>query len=153
MASPSTIDQIMTREVDTCPPSATVQQVARLMADRNVGAVPVAEQSRLVGMVTDRDIAIRVVAAGADPRSERIERYVSRDVQTLPPGASLDEARRLMERHQIRRLPVVDGGRLVGIVSLGDLATKGTPGGQGEAEIGEALEEISKPSRPRPKAG
>ncbi len=153
MAQPSraeTIGAIMTRDVSCCPPDATLQQVAKLMADRNVGTVPIAEGDRLVGLVTDRDLAVRAIAAGADPRTERIAPYVTKSVTTVRPDTPIDQAVRLMEEHQIRRLPVVEGGRLVGIVSLGDLATKATrPTGQREQMAGEALEEISKPSRPQ----
>ncbi len=145
-----TVEAIMTREVSCCPPDATVQQVAKLMADRNVGSVPIAEGDRLVGMVTDRDITVRVVAAGADPRAETIGPYVTRPVQAVRPDTPLDEAVRIMEERQVRRLPVCEGDRLVGIVSLGDLATKAPkPTGERERVAGEALEEISKPSRPQ----
>jgi CBS domain-containing protein len=146
------IQDIMTRTVETCPPSATVQEVARLMADRNVGAVPIAEGERLVGMITDRDVAVRVVARGLDPRSERVADHVSADVKTVRPDTSIDDALSLMEAHQIRRIPVVDGGRLVGIVSLGDFATKASATPEREEKVGETLEEISKPSQPKRRA-
>jgi CBS domain-containing protein len=149
MAQAARLDRIMTRDVETCPPTASVQEVARLMADRNVGSVPVADGDRLVGMITDRDLVLRVVAKGMDPRTERIGPHVSGQVVTLRPDSSVDEALRTMETHQIRRLPVCKGDRLVGIVSLGDLATKATPDGARDERVGEAFEEISKPSRPR----
>jgi CBS domain-containing protein len=148
MAYAKTLKEIMTRDVETCAPTATVQEVARLMADRNVGVVPIAEGDRLVGLVTDRDIAVRVVAKGADPRSEQIRQYVSTDVTTVRPDTTIEEALRIMEAHQIRRLPVCEDDRIVGIVSLGDLATKATPSPERQEKVGETLEEISKPSQP-----
>src|SRR5574341_2149519 len=115
------VSEIMTRKVSCCSPDATVQQVARVMAERNVGSVPIAEGDRLVGLVTDRDLAVRVVARGLDPKTEPIAPHVTGAVQTVTPDTAIEDAVRLMEAHQIRRLPVVEGDRLVGIVSLGDL--------------------------------
>jgi CBS domain-containing protein len=149
--TPQNVRGIMTHEVRGCPPDATVQQVAQLMSDLNVGTAPITEGDRLVGMVTDRDIALRVVARGLDPRSERIADYVTRDVATITPDAAIDDALQVMEARQIRRLPVVEGSRLVGIVSLGDFATRAPkPAGRRERLVGKALEEISQPSRPQP---
>jgi CBS domain-containing protein len=148
MADVKTVREVMTSEVETCTPTATAQEVAGVMAERDVGAVPIAEGDRLVGMVTDRDIVLRIVAAGKDPRTEQIGAHVSRDVVTVSPDTSIKEALSLMEEHQIRRLPVAENGRLVGIVSIGDLATKATTSSKREERVAETLEGISTPSRP-----
>jgi CBS domain-containing protein len=148
MAQPRTIQEIMTRNVETCPPDASVQEVARLMADRNVGSVPICEGDRLVGVITDRDIAVRVVAKGLDARSEQVGKHISGDVKTVRPDTPIDQAFSLMEAHQVRRLPVCEGDRIVGIVAIGDLATKASASPQREERVGETLEEISKPSQP-----
>jgi CBS domain-containing protein len=152
MAQARTVQEIMTRNVETCPPTATIQEVARVMADRNVGSVPIVDGDRLIGTITDRDIVVRVVARGLDPRSEQVSKHLSSDVKTVRPDASIEDALSLMEAHQIRRIPVVEDGRLVGIVALGDLATKATPSPEREEKVGEALEEISKPSQPKKRA-
>ena len=120
--------------------STPVIEAARLMKSEDVGSVPVVEGNRLVGMVTDRDIVIRVVAEAKDPQSSTAGEVASRDLVTIDPQQDLDEALRLMAQHQVRRLPVVEeDGRLVGILAQADVAKVGR-----DAKTGQMVEEISK---------
>jgi CBS domain-containing protein len=120
--------------------STSVAEAARLMKTEDVGSLPVLEGERLVGMVTDRDIVIRVVAEGKDPQSSTVGDVASRDLVTVDPQQNLDEALRLMAQHQVRRLPVVEeDGRLVGILAQADVATSGE-----DAKTGQVVEEISR---------
>src|SRR5919206_1813649 len=110
------------------------------MKQEDAGVVPVTENGRLTGMVTDRDIAIRVVAAGKDPQSTQVQEIASTDLVTLDPQQDLDEALRLMAQHQVRRLPVVEeDGRLVGVVAQADVAKEAD-----EQQTGRMVEQISR---------
>jgi CBS domain-containing protein len=114
---------------------------ARIMKQQDVGIVPVVESGRLVGAVTDRDIAVRVVAEGKDPRSVSVREIASTDLVTVDPQQDLDEALQLMASHQVRRLPVVEeDGRLVGIVAQADVAREAN-----DKKTGDLVEEISQP--------
>ena len=116
-----------------------VVEAARLMKSEDVGSLPVLEGDRLVGMVTDRDIVIRVVAEGNNAESATVGEIASRDLVTVDPQQGLDEALRLMAQHQVRRLPVVEeDGRLVGILAQADVAQEGR-----DAKTGQLVEEIS----------
>lgn len=134
---------IMTMQVEVVEPRATIQEVAQKMKEFDIGALPVCDGDRLQGMVTDRDIVLGVVARGEDPRQ-----VTAADVMTSPIVYAFDDddvedAARLMEVKQIRRLVVLDRNkRMVGIVALGDIATKSS-----ESLAAEALEQISEPSR------
>ena len=139
MATQRSIREVMTANPSSVEPSTPVAEVARLMQQENVGSVPVVEDGRLVGTITDRDITIRVVAEGRDPQSTSVGDVASRDLVTIDPQQNLDEALRLMAQHQVRRLPVVEeDGRLVGIVAQADVATEAPP-----EEAGQAVEQIS----------
>ena len=131
------IRDVMTSNPRTVSPSDTIQNAARIMRDEDTGAVPVVENGRPVGMVTDRDIVVRAVANGELNRPVRD--VVSGNVITADPDMSTREAAELMSEHQIRRLPVVENDRLVGIVSLGDLAVKDAH----DKRTGDTLQEIS----------
>lgn len=139
-----TIQDIMTRDVQTISPQDTVQRAAQLMDELNVGAIPVLEGDKLVGMITDRDITVRSVAVGQDPCSTRVGDVMSSDVRTCTPGESVDAVLGKMGDVQIRRVPVIDEqtGKVIGIVSLGDVATRHS------ADVDRALDEISSPSEP-----
>jgi CBS domain-containing protein len=100
----------------------SVAHAAKMMKDENVGLAPIVEGDRLVGTVTDRDIAVRVVAEGKDPEATKVLEIATKEVVTVEPGQELDEALRLMAEHQVRRLPVVEGGRLVGVLAQADVA-------------------------------
>jgi CBS domain-containing protein len=101
----------------------SVAYAAKMMKDEDVGLAPIVEGDRLVGTVTDRDIAIRAVAAGKDPETTKVMEIATREVVTIDPGMELDEALRLMAEHQVRRLPVIEeDGRLVGVLAQADVA-------------------------------
>jgi CBS domain-containing protein len=139
------LHDIMTRDVEVIRPNATVQEAAQKMDELNVGPLPVCDGERLVGMVTDRDIVVRGAAAGMDPKTTPVSEVMTRDVITCAEHADVDDAVRIMEVNQIRRLLVLgEDQRLVGIVSLGDLAIQA----DGEELAGEVLQEISEPSEP-----
>ena len=112
---------IMTARPRTIASSATVREAAKLMKDEDVGSLPVVQQDRLVGVLTDRDIAVRVVAEGRDATTPVAE-VASGTPVTVESSADLDQALQLMSEHQVRRLPVVENGRVIGIVALADLA-------------------------------
>ena len=134
------VREAMTDDPSSIGASASVVQAARLMREQHVGSLPVTEDERLVGMITDRDITTRVVAESAVPEATSVEDVYSRDLITVEPDNDLDEALRLMARHQIRRLPVVENGRLVGMVAQADIALKDN------ARTGELVGAISEPS-------
>lgn len=139
------IRELMTKEVRTCAPEDTLQQAAQLMADLDVGIIPVAEGgNKLHGVITDRDIVVRAVAKGMDINSTKISDCMSGKVVSVSSDATADDAARIMAENQVRRLPVVDGNKLCGIVAIGDLAVVGIH----ENEAGFALSEISEPARP-----
>jgi CBS domain-containing protein len=133
------IRNVMTPNPKTVAPSSPVIEAARIMQTEDVGPVPVVEGERLVGMITDRDITIRVVAEGKDPQSA-VSEIMSRDLVTVDPQETLDGALRLMAEHQVRRLPVVEeDGRLAGIVAQADVAQQGA-----DHKTGEVVEQISR---------
>jgi CBS domain-containing protein len=133
------IKDVMTSEVRACEPSATVVDAAKIMAQADVGPVPVVEGGRLTGIVTDRDIAVRVVAEGRDPGSTTIGEIASTKLVTISPDDDLETAVKLLAENQVRRIPVVEGDRLVGIVAQADIARLGS-----DAKTGEVVEEISR---------
>jgi CBS domain-containing protein len=119
------IRDVMTEGVVSAPPSASVRQVAELMRERNVGSVVLVDEQdgTLAGFVTDRDLAIGALTDGRDP-ADPVAAHASSPVVTAAPGMNVEEAAELMVRHGIRRLPILDGGRLTGIVTLDDLAVR-----------------------------
>jgi CBS domain-containing protein len=139
-----TIQDVMTRDVQTISPQETVQRAAQLMDELNVGAIPVCDGQKLVGMITDRDITVRSTAAGQAPSTTCVADVMSTDVRTCQPNQTVDEVLGQMGDVQIRRVPVIDqqSHQIVGIVSLGDMANKHSSG------VGQALDEISDPSEP-----
>lgn len=127
------IQDVMTREVRTIAPTNTLREAARLMGDIDAGSLPVAESDRLVGMLTDRDIAVRAIAAGKGPDTT-VGEAMSPDILYCYDDQDIDEVCENMSDMQVRRLPVVDRNKkLVGIVSLGDLARRGETDAAGEA--------------------
>jgi CBS domain-containing protein len=116
------IRQVMTSELVALPMSATIGEAARAMREDDIGNVIVLDDGRVAGIVTDRDIVVRGIAAGRDPGQTRLADICSRDLTTISPSAEVKDAVALMKSKALRRLPVVENGRPVGIVSLGDLA-------------------------------
>jgi CBS domain-containing protein len=116
------IKDIMSTGVATCPHTATVMEAAQRMRDEDIGDVLVERDGDLCGLITDRDIVVRAVAQGDSGASTTIGEICSRELTTLKPSDDVETAVRLMREKAIRRLPVVDKGKPVGIVSLGDLA-------------------------------
>jgi len=134
------VKDAMTADVKTAAPSQSLTDVARLMKQEDVGSVPVVDGERLIGVVTDRDIVVRGIADGSDPHAIKAGDIASRDVVTVRPDDDLDAALRLMAQHQVRRLPVVDDGQLVGVVAQADVAHEAK-----EKDVGHVVEEISRP--------
>jgi CBS domain-containing protein len=130
----------MTENPSSCERGTSVAEVAKVMAREDIGPVPIVEGGKLVGVVTDRDLVVRVLAEGRDPQSTTAGEVASSDVVTVSPDASLDEALQLLASHQVRRLPVVENDRLVGIVAQADVARHAE-----EVKTGEVVEEISRP--------
>jgi CBS domain-containing protein len=133
------IRELMTKDPRTVTAGQSAVDAARVMRDEDTGVVPIVEGDRLVGVVTDRDIAIRVVAEGKDAQSATVGDIASKDVVTIDPQQELDEALRLMAQHQVRRLPVVEeDGKLVGIVAQADVARRGD-----DSTTGDVVQQIS----------
>jgi CBS domain-containing protein len=132
------IKELMTKGPRTVQRGDSIADAARLMREEDAGVAPIVDGDRLVGVLTDRDIAIRVVAEGKDPQSTKVEEIASQTLVTIEPQQDLDEALRLMAQHQIRRLPVVEDGKLVGILAQADVARHAD-----SARTGEVVEEIS----------
>ncbi|MGW2827059.1 CBS domain-containing protein [Streptomyces sp. NPDC001443] len=116
------VRDIMTRDLVTVEPQASVTAAARMMRDEDVGAVLVTEDGDLRCLVSDRDLVVRAFAEGVDPDRTTVMQAASEDLVTITPDDSLDRAVQLMREHAVRRLPVVEGERPVGIIALGDLA-------------------------------
>jgi CBS domain-containing protein len=134
------IRDVMTPNPRTVEPSTPVQAAAKLMRDEDVGPIPIVENNSVTGIVTDRDIVLNVVAEGKDASSTPVSEIASRDLITVDPEQTLDEALRLMAQHQVRRLPVCEeDGRLVGIVAQADVARQAD-----DARTGEVVQQISK---------
>jgi CBS domain-containing protein len=136
--NPMNIRDVMTPNPRTVSPDDSIQNAARIMRDEDTGAVPVVENGRPVGMLTDRDIVVRVVADGG-ASNKAVREIVTTGVVCVTPEMSTREANDLMSEHQIRRLPVVENELLVGIVSLGDLAVKEGK----DRRTGDTLQDIS----------
>jgi CBS domain-containing protein len=137
---PESIRELMTKNPRALSSGATVMEAARMMRDEDTGIVPVVDGDKLVGTVTDRDIAIRVVADAKAPDTTTVGEIASRELVTIDPQQELDEALRLMARHRVRRLPVVEeDGRLVGIVAQADIARNAS-----DVQTGDLVEDISK---------
>lgn len=137
-----TVRSMMTKKVETLSDKATVYEAAVLMDKLNVGSVPILHGDELVGVVTDRDIVVRALAKGHDSHT-KITEIMSQDVTVAEPDWSLKKAGEVMAKKQIRRLPVVEDGKLVGILSLGDVAVEGGK----DTVSGEVLTGISQPTK------
>jgi CBS domain-containing protein len=129
------VHEVMTRNPITMRPDETLVAAARQMRDADVGAVIVVDGGQVRGVVTDRDVTVRAVAEDLDPRRVHLAEVVTHDLVAVSADDDVDTAVELMRTHAVRRLPVLEGERLVGVVSLGDLAI--------ERDSGSALAEIS----------
>jgi len=137
------ISEVMTREVETIAPEASVQDAARLMSELNIGALPVCDGEALVGMVTDRDITVRATASGKAPQSIAVAEVMTAASTWCNENDSVDDVLKKMGDEQIRRMPVIDARKhVVGIVSLGDLATRQP------TATDRVLGDVSQPSMP-----
>jgi CBS domain-containing protein len=133
------IKETMTSNPCSIDADKPVSYAAKMMRDEDVGLAPIVEGDRLIGTLTDRDIATRVVAEGRDPETTTVREVASQDIVTIDPQQDLDEALRLMAQHQVRRLPVVEeDGRLVGVVAQADVAQQADP-----TQTGRMVEDIS----------
>lgn len=139
------VRDIMTQDVEAVSPQTNLVTIARRMKDLNVGSLPVVENDSLVGIITDRDIVIRAVAEGRNLQGEQALHYLTPDPTTVTPDTDARESAELMGREQIRRLPVVEGGRLVGFLAIGDVAVDVGK----DKLVGDALQQISEPVQPR----
>lgn len=137
------VSDIMTSEVDTCFPNTTIHEAAAKMKEINVGSIPIVENDKLVGIITDRDIVVRGIADNLSLETA-VSEIFSENTVTGSKDMSVEEAAELMADHQIRRLPIVENDKVVGIVSLGDIAVKDKS--YGNADI--ALDEVSEPAEP-----
>jgi len=137
---------IMTPEVEVIHPEATLQQAAAKMRRLTIGPLPVCEGDRLIGMLTDRDITVRAVAEGCDPTTTTVREAMTPDIAHCFDDQEIPEAVQLMERYQMRRLPILTRDkRLVGMVSLGDVAVSS----DAPTQVGETLKQVSEPAAPR----
>ncbi len=138
------VAEVMTTNVDSCSPDSTCKEVAMKMKELDVGAVPICDNEKLVGIVTDRDLVIKGFVNDLSSDST-ISELVTDNVIKGNKEMSVEEAVNLMSQHQIRRLPIVEDDKLVGIVSLGDLAVNN----QSTDKAGHALKNISNPAEPK----
>ena len=133
------IREVMTPTPETIQADRPATEAAQKMKEADAGMIPVMTNGNLLGTVTDRDIALRIVAEGKDPQSTLVGEIASTDPITVAPDEDLDAALEKMAKHQVRRLPVVEDGRLIGVVAQADVAREGD-----EKDVGHTVEEISK---------
>ena len=140
------VREIMTREPACCVLTDNAQTVARILCDRDVGSMPVVanqESKKLIGMITDRDLCCSIIAEGMDPKTTSIEKLIALPPLACRDGENVETCERLMQEHQVRRIPIVDAeDRVIGIVSQADLALKGRP-----ERLPKVIMEISKAPR------
>ena len=141
------IREVMSPNPVCCLPTDSAQRVARTMCDHNIGSVPIVidqDARKLVGVITDRDLCCSVVADGLDPKATAIEKFMTLNPVTCREGENVENCERLMQEHQIRRIPIVDAeDRVIGIVAQADLALKDKP-----ERVSKTVAEISKPADP-----
>ncbi|MGG3622297.1 CBS domain-containing protein [Bacillus gobiensis] len=137
------VAEVMTADVDFCTPENSCTEAAVKMKDLDVGAIPICENEKLLGIITDRDIVVKGLANNLSGESS-ISKLMTNDVVSGTKEMSVEEAANIMSQHQIRRLPIVENDKLVGIVSLGDLAVSH----QSDEKSGKTLENISVPAEP-----
>lgn len=140
-----TCRDVMTTDVTSCTPNDSVKAAAEMMKKEDVGPITVVDSQqtkKLVGIVTDRDLAVKVVAAGLDPNTTKVQQVMSTDLVTCHPDDSVDKAMHEMEKHQLRRIPIVDNNdRIMGIIAQADIFTRM----EKPHETAQVVEEISEP--------
>ncbi len=135
----------MTREPRTVEATQSINKAAEIMRDRDIGTVPVLSDNKLVGILTDRDIVVRGIASHMDLESHQVQEIMSADPQVASPDTGVEEVAKLMSDLKIRRLPIVEDGMLIGLVSLGDIAISHSGHNEMCAQI---LENVSAPTSP-----
>lgn len=138
------VKEIMTKDIASLNVDDTIERAAQLMKEHDVGAIPVCNGEKVVGIITDRDIAVRAVAEGENAKQQVVRTIMSSNPVLGNPNMDIHEATRIMGERQIRRLPIVENNNLVGVISLGDIAT--VPILRNDAE--ETLSDISEPCTP-----
>lgn len=138
------VKDVMTKSVASLNPQDTVERAAQQMKEHDIGSLPVCDGEKVIGIVTDRDIALRSVATGQNVKSQTVRDIMSSNPVVVSSTTNVEDAARIMSERQIRRLPIVDGSNLVGMVALGDLAVE--PKCEHSAEA--ALSNISEPASP-----
>jgi CBS domain-containing protein len=136
------VNEIMTMEPACCMPEQSIQEAAKLMLTQDCGCIPVVDGSshRIVGLITDRDIAVRAVAAGKDPSKTCVAETMSHPVVSIQSESAVESCVKMMEENQVRRAPVVDSsGRLIGMIAQADIARTGSPD-----QVAELVSEVSK---------
>jgi len=143
------VREIMTPDPVCCTSEDSAQKVANILCEQNIGSVPVVmdKQSRkLLGIITDRDLCCQIVAAGLDPKTTKIGKFISLNPVTCRDGENIDNCERLMQEHQVRRIPIVDAEmRCIGILAQADLALREKP-----EKVSKTVAEISKPASGAP---
>lgn len=139
-----TLQNIMTHQVVSVSANQSVEEAAQLMSQYNIGAIPVVENGKVTGMVTDRDLTLRSTATGGNEKTP-VSQVMTNEVICATPNMSVEEASQLMAQNQVRRLPVVENNQVVGMIALGDLATNQ----QYDSQAEETLSNISTPSKPQ----
>lgn len=134
------VSDLMSKNVASVKPETSLIEAAKVMKDMNVGSVPVVDGDRLVGILTDRDIVVRNIAMDKNAQNSKVKDVMTFGLSTADPGMDIHDAARLMSEKQIRRLPVVEDGKLIGMVALGDIAVRSKL----EDDAGVALSDISK---------
>jgi len=139
------VKEIMTTNIAALAPDNTILDAAKAMQAHNIGCMPVCQPGgKIAGIITDRDIVVRNIANNGDPKTTKVKDVMTKNVITVEPDADVDAAAEIMAKNKVRRLPVVQNGSIVGMLAIGDLATRNIL----NTEAGEALSEISEPSKP-----
>lgn len=133
------VRDLMSQNIKWVDPNQSLEEVAQILASSNIGSVPICQGQQLMGMVTDRDILVRAIAQGKDPKTTKVNEIMTKEVMSVSPETDIHQASDLMAENQIRRLPVVENNQLVGVLAIGDIAVQSIH----VNEAGEALSSIS----------
>lgn len=133
------VRDLMSQNVQWVDPNQSLEEVAKILSSSNIGSVPICHDNQVLGMVTDRDILVRAIANGKDPKTTKVNEIMTKEVQSVSPDTDIHQASDLMAEKQIRRLPVIENNQLVGYLAIGDIAIQSIH----VNEAGEALSSIS----------